>query len=90
MRPEYYRHDPTFQVGLRLSPNSALVPTSSLGMRLTRYAPARRLLICTDDMALPLLRPLRMLPASEALSPLRMRGGGAKSSAVKTPDLRRW
>lgn len=34
------------------------------------------------------LRLLRMEPASEPASLLLKRGGGAKSSAVKVPDLR--
>lgn len=81
--------DPTFQVGRRLSENSLLVPTSPVGIRLTRYVPARMLWTCAADRLLWLLRPLRTLPASEALSSLRKRGGGAKSSAVKVPDFRR-
>jgi len=35
------------------------------------------------------LRLLRIEPASEAVSLLLNRGGGAKSKAVKVPDLRR-
>lgn len=64
------------------------MPTTSLGIRLTRYAPARMLSNCLADMA---LRLLRMLPASEAVALEGKRGGGAKSSAVKVPDFRsRW
>lgn len=76
-----------FQVGFKLPIRSFLVPTTSFGMRLTRYAPARIACCCRADMAVPLLR---MLPASELFeesSPLK-RGDGAKSRAVKVPDLR--
>lgn len=41
-------------------------------------------------MALPVLRPLRILPASEPVSLFLNRGGGAKSNAVKLPDFRNW
>ena len=64
------------------------MPTTSFGIRLTRYAPARMLSSCLADMA---LRLLRILPASEAVALAGNRGGGAKSRAVKVPDfLRRW
>lgn len=77
-----------FHWGFRLSWRSSLVPTTSLGIRLTRYAPARMLSSCLADIA---LRLLRMLPASEAVALEGKRGGGAKSSAVKVPDfLSRW
>lgn len=41
-------------------------------------------------MALPVLRPLRILPASEPVSLFLKRGGGAKSNAVNAPDFRNW
>lgn len=65
---------------------SFFVPTTSLGMRLTRYAPARMLCSCAADMA---LRLLRMLPASLIVSVFLKRGTGAKSRAVNVPDFRR-
>lgn len=71
--------------GFKLSLNSCLVPTTPFGMRLTRYAPARMLCSCWADIA---LRLLRILPASEAVSLVLNRGGGAKSRAVKVPDFR--
>ena len=61
------------------------MPTNSFGMRLTRYAPARMLWFVRADTPLWLLR---IEPESEAVSLFLKRGGGAKSSAVKVPDLR--
>ena len=74
------------QLGLKLSVNSFLVPTTSFGIRLTRYAPARMAWSCDADMA---LRLLRMLPASEVVSAVLNRGGAAKSRAVKVLEFLR-
>ena len=74
-----------FHCGLRASFRSCFVPTNSFGMRLTRYAPARMLWLVRADTPLWLLR---IEPESEAVSLFLKRGGGAKSSAVKVPDLR--
>lgn len=71
--------------GFKQSLISCFVPTTSFGIRLTRYAPARMLCNCCADIA---LRLLRILPASEAVSLLLKRGGGAKSRPVKVPDFR--
>ena len=68
-----------------MSIRSFLVPTTSLGMRLTRYAPVRTACCERADKALLLLR---IDPASEVVSSFRKRGGGAKSRAVNVPDLR--
>lgn len=74
-------------LGRRLDMMSSLVPTTSLGILLTRYAPLRTAILPAADMP---ERLERMEPASDALEPgSRKRGGGAKSSAVKVPDLRR-
>lgn len=70
--------------GFKLSERSFLVPTTSLGIRLIRYAPERMLSSCLADMA---LRLLRILPASEAVALPAKRGGGAKSRAVKVPEF---
>ena len=74
-----------FHCGFRASLRSSFVPTNSFGMRLTRYAPARMLWFVRADTPLWLLR---IEPESEAVSLFLKRGGGAKSSAVKVPDLR--
>lgn len=74
-----------FHCGLSASLRSCFVPTNSFGMRLTRYAPARILWLVRADTPLWLLR---IEPESEAVSVFLKRGGGAKSSAVKVPDLR--
>lgn len=73
-------------VGLRLFTKSSFVPTILGGNLLTRYAPFLTASCWTCDI--PLLV-LRMEPASLILSwSLNLRGG-AKSRAVKVPDLRR-
>lgn len=74
-----------FHCGFRASLRSSFVPTNSFGMRLTRYAPARMLWFVRADTPLWLLR---IEPESEAVSLFLKRGGGAKSSAVKVPELR--
>ena len=75
-----------FNFGLKLWTISSFVPTTSLGIRLTRYAPARTAILLVVDMP---ERFERIDPASEAPDPgSRKRGGGAKSRAVKVPDLR--
>ena len=74
-----------FHCGFRASLRSCFVPTNSFGIRLTRYAPARMLWLVRADTPLWLLR---IDPESEAVSLFLKRGGGAKSSAVKVPDLR--
>jgi len=65
--------------------NSSFVPATSLGIRLTRYAPVRMWCRCTADMAEWLLR---MLPVSLMLSaPRNTRPGGAKSNDVNVADF---
>ena len=65
---------------------SSLVPTISLGILLTRFAPVRTAILPAADIP---ERFDRMDPASEALAPgSRIRGGGAKSSPVNVLDLR--
>lgn len=75
-----------FSVGLRLLVMSSWVPTISLGILLTRYAPLRIAILPALDMP---DRLERIEPASDALEPgSRKRGGGAKSRAVKVLELR--
>jgi hypothetical protein len=62
----------------------------SLGIRLTRLAPLRTANLPAADMPerLDRIDPASELPEDPGS---RKRGGGAKSSAVKVPDLRsRW
>ena len=80
-------HDrPTSHFGCKAVARSSFVPTCSLGMRLSRYAPARML---ASVLAERLLRPDRMDPESLPDSLFLNRGGGAKSRAVNVVDLRR-
>ena len=72
-------------VGFNCVVRSSFVVTVPFGIRLTRYAPWRIAFCWTVEMP---LRLLRMLPASLLVSVVLMRGGGAKSRAVKVPDLR--
>lgn len=65
---------------------SSLVPTTSLGILLTRYAPVRMPILLAADMP---DRFERIDPASDPFAPgSRKRGGGAKSRDVNVPDLR--
>lgn len=65
---------------------SSLVNTISLGILLTRLAPLATAFRPTADIP---ERFERIEPASEAFEPgSRNLGGGAKSRAVKRPDLR--
>jgi len=73
------------QVGFRSAPISCFNGTTPVGRRETLYAPLRMLCRC---MAVIPLWLLRMLPASLISVSLRNLRGGAKSRAVKVPDLR--
>ena len=80
----YFR--PMSHRGLSDSLSSSRVPATSRGMRLTRYAPVLMLCSCMRESP---ERLLRILPVSLIVSPgTWSRPGGAKSSAVKVPDLR--
>ena len=72
--------------GLRVVARSSLVKTTSLGIRLTRYAPPRMAPSCLDEIPLWLLR---ILPASLMESGSLNLRGGAKSKDVKVPDFLR-
>lgn len=72
-------------MGFKLALISFLVPASSLGILLILYAPAR--MLYTWAWLNP-LRPERILATSLPESMSRRRVGGAKSRAVKVPDLR--
>ena len=69
---------------------SSLLPISSFGMRETRYAPVRMACSCLVETVETPERPERIEPASDMPSSFLKRRGGAKSSDVKTPDLRSW
>lgn len=72
--------------GLKALAMSTFVPATSFGILLTRYAPLRTAQLPAADIP---DRFDRIDPASEAFDPgSRNRGGGAKSRAVKVPDLR--
>jgi hypothetical protein len=76
------------QVGFKELKMSSLLPINSFGMRETRYAPVRWAYSCRLDTVDTPERPERIEPASDMPSSFLKRRGGAKSSDVKTPDLR--